>query len=64
MPPNSLERMGEIMRVLHGDVQRAMELYIAERSPYARRTYIRTFFVIAQPGSKREPTGESARWIA
>jgi hypothetical protein len=46
MPPNSLERMGEIMRVLHGDVQRAMELYTAERSPYARRTYIRTFFAM------------------
>jgi hypothetical protein len=38
--------MGEIMRVLHGDVQRAMELYTAERSPYARRTYIRTFFAM------------------
>jgi hypothetical protein len=46
MPPNSLERMGEIMRVLHSDVQRAMELYTAERSPYAQRTYIRTFFAM------------------
>jgi hypothetical protein len=46
MPPNSLERMGEIMRVLHSDVQRAMELYTAERSPFARRTYIRTFFAM------------------
>jgi hypothetical protein len=38
--------MGEIMRVLHSDVQRAMELYTAEHSPYARRTYIRTFFAM------------------
>jgi hypothetical protein len=46
MPSNSLERMGEIMHVLHGDIQRAMELYTTEHSPYARRTYIRTFFAM------------------
>lgn len=44
MPSNSLERMVKIMGVLQSDTQQAQDLLTTERSPYARRTYVRTFF--------------------
>jgi hypothetical protein len=45
---NSLDRLGEIMRVLVSDTDRAGELLGTENSPYARRNYVRTFFAMIE----------------
>jgi hypothetical protein len=46
MQLNSLRRMVEIMHILQSDTHRAVKDFIAERSQYTRRTYIRTFFAM------------------
>jgi hypothetical protein len=45
---NSIERLGEIMKVLVSDTDRARTLLSTENSPYARRNYIRTFFAMIE----------------
>jgi hypothetical protein len=48
MQPSNFDRLGEIMRILVSDTDRAGGLLSTENSPYARRTYVRTFFAMVE----------------